>query len=74
MSCIRNAPYHDLAYVTKKLIILLIKLRYFRLASFPDLLTSKHYTRDYFFYPLNTGRSGRFGDVMMMSGGRGLEE
>ena len=44
-------------------------------ASFPDLPAHPQtlYAR-LFFYPLNAVRSGRFGDVMIMSGGRGLEE
>ena len=42
-------------------------------ASFPDLPAHLQtlYTQ-LFFYPLRAGRSGQFGDAMMMSGGRGL--
>ena len=46
---------------------------YSYVASFPDLPAHPQtlYAR-LFFYPLKAGRSGRFGDVKMMSGGRGL--
>ena len=45
------------------------------IASFPDLPTHPQTLyAQLFFYPLNAGRSSGFGDVMMMSGGRGLEE
>ena len=48
-------------------------IMYASIASFPDLPAHPQtlYAR-LFFYPLKAGRSGRFGDVMMMSGGRGL--
>ena len=41
-------------------------------SSFPDLPAHPQtLNARLFFYPLRAGRSGRFGDVMMMSGGRG---
>ena len=44
-------------------------------ASYPDLPAHMQtFTRNYFLSHRKAGRSGRFGDVVMMSPGRGLEE
>ena len=45
------------------------------LASYPELPAyTQTFTRSYFLSHRKAGRSGQFGDVMLMTPGRGLEE